>query len=139
MVFPIIFLYRQYLDLRLKQIIRDGFRLLDDDREFPKKHELDKLWQICKSILEKIEPKASHNDIEAVDEAIGQFCTLDPSSEAFRYPIKKSGERSLPADLQYINLRNLADVMGKLTNFFDTAEEIVCVCLGYKSEMDNQW
>src|SRR5439155_17966203 len=40
LVFPIAFVYRQYLELRLKQLIRDSKRLLDDTSSFPATHKI---------------------------------------------------------------------------------------------------
>ena len=54
LVFPIVFLYRQCLELYLKRIIRDGNALLDDKPNFPKKHDLKMLWAVCKTIIEKV-------------------------------------------------------------------------------------
>jgi hypothetical protein len=139
LVFPIVFLYRQYLELSLKLLVKLGNELLDENQDFPKKHELDKLWKICRSMLVKIEPKVSQHDLEAIDEAITQFCTIDPTSQAFRYPVLKGGDKSIPSDVRYINLRQLSDVMEKIANFLDSAATEISVYLDYKHEMDREF
>jgi hypothetical protein len=136
LVFPIVFVYRQYLELRLKKLIIDCKQLFDDRSEFPKVHDLKRLWVECKPLLQKLEHKLSAQDLEAVSESIQQFCELDPSSEAFRYPINKKGKKSLPLNLQHINVRNLADIMGKLSAFFDAVAMTVLEYLDYKQEME---
>ncbi len=135
LVFPIVFVYRQYLELRLKKLIKDCKRLFDEQPDFPQVHDLNKLWTDCKRLLQKLKPQIEPRDIEAVDEGIRQFCELDPSSESFRYPSKKSGDKSLPPDLKYINVRNLAEVMEKLGNFFEAGAMMVSVYLDYKNDM----
>ena len=54
LVFPICFLYRQYIELRLKEIIRSGRSLLDDLEAFPKHHKILNLWDCMVVILRKI-------------------------------------------------------------------------------------
>src|SRR5438132_10675486 len=44
LVFPIVFNYRQYLELRLKEIIIVGRILSDEASEFPPEHDLRVLW-----------------------------------------------------------------------------------------------
>lgn len=44
LVFPIVFLYRQYIELTLKQVIRVGIGLHKQQHPFPKHHKLDELW-----------------------------------------------------------------------------------------------
>lgn len=136
LVFPIVFLYRQYLELRLKDLIRTGNPLLDEPPDFPKKHELNKLWEICRPILEKLEPQVPSQDLEAIKEAIAKFCTIDPSSESFRYPFRRKGGHSLPPDLRYINLRNLAEIMEKIANFLDGAATMIAEYLNDKRDME---
>src|SRR5260370_29182350 len=89
LVFPIVFMYRHYLELRLKQIIRDGNLFLGNPSIFPKHHQIDRLWRECKVILKQVEPKVLDQDLEAVEERILEFSTNDPGSMAFRYPIDK--------------------------------------------------
>jgi hypothetical protein len=139
LVFPIVFLYRQYLELRLKQLIRDGCQLFDQSASFPKKHELDRLWAECRPILSKLESPVPTSDLEAVDEAIAQFCAVDPTSQAFRYPTDKEENPSLPADLRYINLRNLAEVMERIGSFFDAAAMVISVYLEQKREIEREY
>jgi hypothetical protein len=139
LVFPIVFVYRQYLELRLKKLIKDCRRLFSEQPSFPRVHELDKLWVVCRQLLVKLEPKVVAEDLDAVDESIQQFCELDPSSESFRYPSNQKGFKSLPSDLKYINVRNLADVMEKLSSFFEAGEMMVSVYLDYKSDMERNF
>ena len=55
-VFPIMFLYRHYLEIRLKEILRilrdwDGRR----DAQIPHTHDLPKLWKEVRQLLEKFD------------------------------------------------------------------------------------
>lgn len=101
----------------------------------PKGHDLGDLWTSCRSLLEKLDPKVEKKDLEAIDEGIRQFCELDPGSTSFRYPVTTKGDKSLPPNLKYINVRNLSDVMEKISNFFEAIAMMVSVYLDYKSDM----
>src|SRR5215204_5315598 len=119
LVFPIVFTYRQYLELRCKEIIRVGRMLLDQDSEFPKTHDLQVLWDMCRLLIAEIEPSATEEDLEAIDEAIAQFCAVDPKSESFRYPVDRRGNSSIPQTLRVINVRRLRDALNRIASFFD--------------------
>ncbi len=112
--------------------------LLDNQPVFYKHHRIDKLWQECKSILKKVEPKITDKDLEAIEEEITEFSNTDPGSMAFRYPIDTEDKPSLPG-LSHINLRNLAEVMEKLAAFLDAASIAISVYQDQKSEMESAY
>ena len=132
LVYPIGFLYRQYIELQLKELISKGSLLLDEPKQFPKTHNIDKLWAQCRKILEKIFPEDNPNIFNATEECIHQFSEKDPTSEAFRYPIDKKGKKLLPG-LTHINLKNFSDIMSKLSNLLDAAD------MGISYELDIKW
>ena len=136
LVYPIVFNYRQYIELQSKQMIRIGHRLLEKQEPFPRTHNLRALWSICRPLISEIEPNGSETDLEAVDDAIAQFCSVDVTSEGFRYPVNRDGEPSLPDVLRIINLRQLRDAMDRLAAFFDAVLTMFSVYLEYKHEME---
>ena len=138
LVFPIVFMYRHYLELRLKQLIRDGNLFLGNQPIFCKHHRICKLWKECRMILKKVEPKITDQDLEAVEEGITEFSTTDPSSTAFRYPNDTDDKPSLPG-LRHINLRNLAEIMEKLAAFLDAASMAISVSLDQKKEIESAY
>lgn len=137
LVFPIVFNYRQYLELRCKEIIRVGRMLADEAAEFPKTHDLKKLWELCREIITDSEPSASEADLEAIDESISQFCAIDSKSQAFRYPVDREGKRSIPDELRVLNLRQLRDVMNRVASFFEGVSMAFSAYLDYKAEMES--
>lgn len=138
LVFPIVFLYRQYLELRLKEIIRDGSRLLDSPQRLPKDHRLDKLWSKCRRILEQVWPEGPAEHLDAVEECIHEFSRVDPTSTAFRYPTDADGKPSLPGS-RHINLRNLSEVMARIGTLLDGASIGLSVYLDHKHEMEAEY
>jgi hypothetical protein len=134
LVYPILFLYRQYLELALKELIRDARILEEIDEPFPKTHRIDELWRICQTLLRQI---SSDEPIEYLDEIgrlIGEFSKVDPTSMAFRYPEDRDGNPSLPG-ISNINLRNVKEVIGKIAIILDGASTQIDVYLSNKPEM----
>ncbi len=119
LVFPIVFNYRQYLELRLKELILVGRQLSNEAPEFPATHNLRELWNTCRPIIAESDLGATQTDFDAIDDAIAQFCLVDPGSYSFRYPVDRDGNPSISDALRVINLRQLRDRIDALANFLD--------------------
>src|SRR5688572_6026177 len=52
LVLPTVFLYRQYLELMLKRIIGHGHRLLGERTGYPHGHDIKKLWDVARKVIE---------------------------------------------------------------------------------------
>jgi len=103
-VFPIVFLYRHYIELKLKEIILNNWEFLERIKPFPKGHDIYKLWKICRECLEEtdklIDPGFTQSR-EYVKQIIGaynaleadliKFAEIDPDSQHFRYPVDSQG------------------------------------------------
>ena len=97
-VFPIMFLYRHYLELRLKEILR----ILRDwdgrwDANIPHIHDSPKLWEEVRQLLEKFDDRiVEHIDdarleegaaiFDAIEQRVKEFDEIDHGSFNFRYP-----------------------------------------------------
>ncbi|HKS36938.1 MAG TPA: hypothetical protein VJW76_07105, partial [Verrucomicrobiae bacterium] len=61
LTYPMVFLYRHYLELRLKQVIILGQQLLDEpiaiQQEVLENHRLKDLWRHCRNILAMLAEK----------------------------------------------------------------------------------
>lgn len=125
-VFPIVFLYRHYLELQLKMIIQDGYQLLYMNKGYAKCHKLDELWNDCKLIIEKMWPNGDKDPLEAMDDYINQFCQVDPTSTEFRYPVRRNGTDTLE-NLNFINLIHLSEVMKLINNFIGGIHEAISI------------
>ena len=135
LVYPITFLYRHYLELRLKEMIVAGRALLDHTPDLQHVHQLDMLWCSCRTILEKVWPESPRGDLDAVEDCIRQFSKIDPQSMSFRYPATKDGKPTLPS-LQHINIRNLQEVMARISSFLEGASMGISVYLDDKRSME---
>lgn len=118
-IFPVIFLYRQYLELKLKAIIYDSDELLKTD--FLKKnlhHRLNDLWCEVKKILDKIPGSIKQSAIIATGQLITEFSLADPESYSFRYPTDKHGCLN-EIKWETIDLDHLHKTMSKMEYFFE--------------------
>ena len=133
LVFPIAYVYRQYLELRLKQLIRDSKRLLDDASGFPPTHKITELWKTCRPLFNQVELDVGDQVLDEIEELITEFAEVDEESYAFRYPTDKMNNPSLP-DLSCVNLPNLAEVIKKMANFLEAVSWQISVNLEQKQE-----
>jgi len=137
MIYPIVFLYRQYLELAIKNLIRQVRRLQDVTEPFPKIHRIDELWCICHRLLSQIAPGDSEEELKHITRLIEEFSTVDPTSMAFRYPEDKGGSPSLPG-ITHINLRIVKEVIGKISVIIEGASAMVGEYLSFKWEMERE-
>ncbi len=78
LIYPIVFLYRQAIEVALKRLMWKGSQLLDRDFVMPNHHRLLPLWQQCRPIIEQVWPKGPKEDLNAVGEVLKQFEARDP-------------------------------------------------------------
>jgi hypothetical protein len=121
LVYPIMFLYRQYVELRLKEIAVLGARLVDAEpppKEVMGRHVLEPLWTFCRGVVEKADsgPMA---DLDNAERTLDKLTWADPDSFAFRYATDKKGSRSLPEGLTHIDLARVYEVMSGVGNLLE--------------------
>jgi hypothetical protein len=126
LAFLIVFLYRHYIELQLKTIIKDGYQLLSVKRDYAKCHKLDDLWSDCKIILSKLWSEGESEPLDAMDDYINQFCQVDPTSTEFRYPARKNGTDTLDT-LEIFNLNHLSGVMKSIENFLGGIHDAISI------------
>ncbi len=112
-----IFLYRHYLELRLKELILAyGGNIAMIRNE----HSLLSLWKELRKQddvqPEVLEPETL-KDIETAEKIIAQFDEIDRKSQVFRYPIDKAGRVTVPP-IQF-DLVRLKEMLGWTSQFLD--------------------
>lgn len=145
MVYPMIFSYRQYIELVLKEIILNAREFLNINEKFPDTHKIEELWKMCKELLQKmdkiLDPRftASNgygeilNAYTALEADLKIFWKLDPNSESFRYPVDKRGH-PIVVDLKVVDFKNLKELMGRIDEHLDGISSGVYTILGEKYE-----
>ena len=137
LIFPIVFLYRHYIELRLKSLLQDGHRLLDKAHKQKPGHQLSRLWLEVRNILVDLWPDRNKDDLAAFDSLINQFEQIDPRSTTFRYPKDFKGNNSLKVDSPRVNLRNLKEVVGAMATILDGSAAAISEYQGYKDDMQS--
>jgi hypothetical protein len=128
---PIVFLYRHYIELKLKELIDLGNKRYSKpstphlDRIL-KGHRIDHLWYELKPLLQQAHPVEKNDEIEAVEACIMELSKVDEGSFSFRYPVDKKNNLTLKnnphlRNLEYIDVDHLAHKMASIYNFFTSS------------------
>ncbi len=140
LIYPIVFMYRQYLELRLKELLRSGTVLVDlnlgDNEAWG--HDILSLWRKVRPLLEQVWPEASnagwHDHMEA---RISELASADPKSMAFRYPdVPIVG---LEAPKNYVNPIHLRDVVVGISHVLEGFSIGISEYLRNKQEMESEY
>ncbi|MBF0411762.1 MAG: hypothetical protein HQK70_03510 [Desulfamplus sp.] len=135
LIYPIVFLYRQYIELRLKEIIREGRILLEEGNDFPKHHKIFDLWCLAKKIiLKSFDNEEESPDLKYAEHVIREFSQIDPDSFSFRYPTTKNGDKTLDGVL-HINIRRLATHVEALSKDLESISIGISVYRDWQKEM----
>lgn len=112
LVQPIIYGYRQCLELRIKALAATMNQYETGSAEFPWGHVLLNLWnQIRQRILETID-RDDRVAFDAVEKVITEFHNIDPKGNGFRYPEV--------VEQFNIDLKNMRDVVRKASMFLSS-------------------
>ena len=107
-LFPILFLYRHYLELELKNLVMIHRKLLGADPDYPQHHSLKALWDEAKTGIREDYGADCPVEVDYLDSCIDELNAHDPASFSFRYPRdrKKLVVSRLP---RLVNVRELRD------------------------------
>ena len=93
LIYPICFLYRQFLELSLKEAIRYTEELAEGEAgKIPDHHRLEGLWTRFQIAMKKVTDGSLDDEVAVIENAVTQFGQMDPTSQAFRYPVDREGE-----------------------------------------------
>jgi hypothetical protein len=127
-VWPIVFCYRQYIELALKEVIaKHGEQVEPEIEPNWKSHILGELWAHCKSIMQETLSRTRVEDIpevRALEGLINEFQGADMRSYSFRYPTDTNGNL-VEFPFESIDLANLKRVMEGIYTFLDCNKEVL--------------
>jgi len=112
-VYPLVFVYRQGIELQLKMLLPLARRLAGKAPKNDHSHGLMPMWSQLRPLLEELTPREDDAELPAIESFIEQIDKVDPQSFSFRYPTTKRGSESLP-DLRQINVRQLSEIMDSI-------------------------
>lgn len=116
LIFPIIFNYRQYLELALKYHLAMYGYTVQINANW-RTHELTVLWSEFLAMLELYGSEDPDDANPIVGKIILEFAKIDPKSYSYRYPVDRQGN-ALPLEREDIHLPTLMDVMQAVGNYF---------------------
>lgn len=137
MIYPILFLYRQYLELSLKLMIADAEEILSLDGTRPYTHNLSALWARCRVGLRKA-AEVPESELRIIENAVEQFSEADPSSEAFRYPVQRDGS-PVTHPKSHVNLRVLLEEMTNAANVIEASSNYLSVLVDQHREFAREY
>jgi hypothetical protein len=137
-VYPLVFLYRQYLELQLKLVVYLGRQLHGGRGRPTTTHSLTALWDAAIEHIARRWPNDA-TDTSAIRADLAEFDALDRGSYAFRYPVGTSEEPSLPAELQRFNLRAFAQRAEEIGQYLEGASEGLWVHRDWQREMEAEF
>ena len=133
-----IFCFRQFLELRLKELIFFGKKELFKDTNFEKKHNLCILYDdYINNVLPELDPTYDQSQVDIVHNLISEFDQIDPQSMSFRYPVGKKMNPNLR--IPNLDIDNFKNVMDRLANYFDGQWELVKLLESYNENMEAEY
>ena len=128
LVWPIVFCYRQYIELALKDMIADhGSKVVPEIKPEWNSHGLHGLWKSYKTVIDSTLSEINANDLPevvAVEACIEEFDRIDAGSYTFRYPTDTEGKQT-EIPFSSIDLYHLRNVMEGIYVFLDANESAV--------------
>lgn len=122
-VFPILFLYRHFVELQLKSIIVQLDNFTQQPIKKLKTHDLLLLWQHIKKNLQHLsDSQVNVNGISVLDQLIGELAAIDPDSFHARYPVDTNFQpMRVPRSLSMENLKSAMTAMENSLTLIDQA------------------
>ena len=122
LIYPIIFIYRQFMELSIKDIYINYTPLHREESKsiIKESHSLIEAWEYIKPFAIEVsdEDEDQLKDVDLIEDYIKQFEEVSKISTEYRYPINKENNVILKGDT-YLDLNNLKEKMQKFANFFD--------------------
>ena len=117
--YAILFLYRHYLELRLKEMFLACGGVL---ARINRTHGLLRLWELFREqesmVIQEAPTDEISADVNTAEKIIKEFDKIDKDSQAFRYPKNRDGEVTITQ--MQIDLIRLKKTLGWLSQLLDT-------------------
>jgi len=133
LVYPILFCYRHYLELRIKQLIfyvvamQNALAQIDaataarKEEDVYGKHGLKALWNMLQHLDAKIDLWATGSQRKGLLRLLDELDRQDPVAQAARYPIDSKGNQTLTG-LSIVDMGNVKTAVHKVARYLETTE-----------------
>ena len=130
-IYPIAFLYRQFVELYIKDILLKFDDKYKTDSNLNKSHDLYALWSRLKDIVvlddlafpKELDNMPFEDVISSTESYIIELSKMDNMSMAFRYPDNKTHNQNFFEIETPVNLENLKDRVNEIANILCIIEE----------------
>jgi hypothetical protein len=137
LIFPVLFLYRQYVELRLKQLAKSASDLLGRPYTISHSHKLGALWSEAARRLTEVGrafgDRPDPRQLADTKRRIRDLELVDPESMAFRYPEDRDRQAHLEG-IAYINFGVVRAEMKRIAEVLDGAELSLSVMRDWRDE-----
>lgn len=134
LVYPIVYNYRHYLELRLKEVMEAlsfnvnrtflkymGKKINDI---FRKNHKLIPIWNKIIELSENLSEEDydfifGSADLKKIETRINELSSIDPRAIAFKYPREQDGSSSIPLELQGFDVKNFIIKMDEISEMLE--------------------
>ena len=117
LVYPIVFLIRLYIELRLKELIQGLNYCQQQTKDFPSGHNIVNLWNDFKIKYQAVGESIADDSFKAMDSIIYELGNTETISMSFRYPVDKDGNKI--QKLETVNLTELRKTFIRVSYMFD--------------------
>jgi hypothetical protein len=117
LVYPIVFLIRLYIELRLKELIQGLNYCQQQTKDFPSGHNILNLWNDFKIKYQAVGESIADDSFKAMDSIIYELGNTETISMSFRYPVDKDGNKI--QKLETVNLTELRKTFIRVSYMFD--------------------
>ena len=131
LVYPLIFLYRHYFELRIKEILFTSQDYSDIKIDMPFHHDLLKAWEKCLEKIKEIRPEVRSSQLQNVEMVLRDFNKYDNTSMSFRYPIDKKNNPTLNS-LNYINVKIFLESINLSISFLEDITKLISATIDFK-------
>jgi hypothetical protein len=136
--YPILFVFRQYLELRLKNLIINLNSYLGEKEICTNQHNLKILWNSCHRLIIKFfsdndndleeDPQIKadfYNDLNLIGKFILELHSIDPDAQSTRYPENNSHHPFFsPKNSPIIDMNHFSEIVHWIVTDLDTIQEL---------------
>lgn len=123
--FPATFLYRHWLELCLKRLVKEASAALKVSPAGKLDHDLECLWNKLEGLLPRIWPELEPEVMAAAKGVVMELHTADKGGTEFRYATHKDGKPTLDNTPREVGMVNLYEVFQRLEFFLGCCGEAV--------------
>lgn len=136
---PLVFMYRHWMELRLKHTIVQLSLLDNASRPIPVKgHGLIGLWDKMELAFTQHLSEDEREMLSRFRSVVVEFDELDPRGTAFRYPYDLDFKNEL-SEIRHINVRHLYAVMRDMSSLLDAIDFVIGQLLEYQAEIQPEY